>query len=262
MLPKKNWTDEVYNFLTSIREGKEVVAFDFDNTLIKNDFGEAVMEYILYSGMPKFKGDFSKYFLPNEIEAKEIWKSKFHSPKILRDFTISEYEKIIEVQGLEKGYRWTSFIFSGYSPQELRNLAREVWNKDKTISPYKEMKDLIVYFKKLQKDIFIVTASPTVVIQEIAGEFGIEEENVIGMNSKILNGIFTDEIIEPYTYGKGKVKALQKFLKDTPALAFGDSENDFELLKYSKKGIFIDKGIQKYKEKFLEIGSLIQPRFQ
>lgn len=261
LLPKRNWTDEVYNFLVSQKEDNRVIAFDFDNTLVKNDFGEAVMEYILYTGMPKFKENFSEHF-SDSFEAEKIWKDRKNSPSILRDFAIKEYESIIQSEGLEKAYRWTSFIFSGYSPSELRSAARTVWENDKNISPYEEMRDVIRFFKKLNKEIFIVTASPTCVIQEVANEFFVDEKKVIGMNARLKDGIFTSEIVEPYTYGEGKVKALGEIVKNIPSIAFGDSENDFYLLKNSETGIFIDRGNEKIKSKFQNIGSLIQPVFR
>lgn len=245
-----------------------IAAFDFDNTLIKNDFGEAVMNSLLLDGLTNLKVSFPGYFRDKK-KAEEVWQKRKEERENLKNFVWEEYKYIIETKGVENGYRWSSFIFTGWKEEEFRGYARTVWkeelkkNQAIDVSPYEEMQDLARLLVQNQWTVFIVTASPEAIIQEVSSEFSIPKENVIGMRLEIENGISTPRIIEPYTYGAGKVKALQERKGLQADLAFGDSENDFPLLKSAKRfGLLIDKGKKDLVEKCLEIHCLIQPMFK
>ncbi|HNL72793.1 MAG TPA: HAD-IB family phosphatase [Leptospiraceae bacterium] len=245
-----------------------VAAFDFDNTLIKNDFGEAVMNQLLLDGLENLKVPFEIYFKDKE-KAKDIWADRKTNPNRFKDFVWEEYSSIIQSQGVEKGYRWSSFIFSGWKEDEFRSYARSVWKEELKrevkvgVSPYEEMRDLSHCLVENNWNVFIVTASPEEVIQEVSQEFLIPKENVIGMRLEQENGFPTPRIIEPYTYGEGKVRALFQRKGLTADLAFGDSENDYPLLKTAKRlALLIDKGKKELVEKCEEIHCLIQPMFK
>ena len=83
------------------------------------------------------------------------------------------------------------------------------------------------------------------------------------MNLLEKDGISSVEIAEPYTYGEGKVKALLERVGANADLAFGDSENDFPLLKSATRfGVLIDKGNSELADKCRSINCLIQPVFR
>ncbi len=263
-----NWSDELYSYLTElIPNHVGTVAFDFDNTLIKNDFGEAVMNSIIQEGLPFLKEDFTKFFSDHDFAAK-IFAERFENPKSLSDFILNEYSNLIQNNSTEFAYRWSSFIFSGLSEPEQKEFTRKVWTKEinstetSSVKIFQDMIHLIQFLKFHNWEIYVVTASPEIIIREVASHFHIDPLNVIGMNLEIENGIFTPKIIEPYTYGIGKVNALQSRFGLQADLAFGDSENDFPLLCSARKmGIALDKGDTKYIEKCRDKNFLIQKHF-
>jgi HAD superfamily phosphoserine phosphatase-like hydrolase len=263
-----NWNDEIYSYLTElIPNSVGTTAFDFDNTLIKNDFGETVMNSLIEEGLPFLKEEFSDFFSDKKL-ASSIFSNRFQNPHAFKDLILNEYSDLLQNQSTEIAYRWSSFIFSGLTEIEQREFTRKVWTREmdstasSSVKIFQDMVNLIDYMKLHGWKIFIITASPEVIIREVANHFHIEPKNVIGMNLKIENGIFTSKIIEPYTYGIGKVNALQSRFGLTVDLAFGDSENDFPLLSSAKKkGIALDKGDVEYIKKCRTKNFYIQKHF-
>ncbi len=172
------------------------------------------------------------------------------------------YESKIEKEGLEAGYRWSTWIFSGRSTQELQDTAKLVWEKNQkdtnpeAVQAFHPMSELVKEFERVGTKIWILTASPAPVIQVVSEQWGIPKENVLGMRLIEKNGILSHELIEPFTYGIGKVEFLNLANGNQGYdIAFGDSENDFPMLSYVRsKGIFLDRG----KKKIPPPGTLIQ----
>lgn len=263
-----NWSNEVYSYLTDlIPNHVGTAAFDFDNTLIKNDFGETVMNSLIEENLSYLKEDFSQFFSDTK-KASEIFANRFQNPNAFKSLILNEYSYLLENQSTEIAYRWSSFIFSGLSEIEQKEFTRKVWTNEinstetSSVKIFQDMINLIEFLQLHHWKIFIVTASPETIIREVANHFLIDPKHVIGMNLEIENGIFTSKIIEPYTYGIGKVNALQSRFGLTADLAFGDSENDFPLLCSARKmGIALDKGDTKYIEKCRDKNFLIQKHF-
>ncbi|EMN13818.1 HAD family hydrolase [Leptospira borgpetersenii] len=239
------WNPEVYEILFRMPPpGK--AAFDFDNTLVRNDFGEAVMELFLSQGVPSYKKDVSPFLREN---TDKVLSARFQNPALFRSLVLSEYESIQSKFGLEASYRWSSWIFSGHSPEELKEISRKVWNEHAfdsglhSVKIYEPMKELVSHLLENQWEVWIVTSSPQEIVQSVSPLFGIPAERVLGMQLSLENGLHSSEILEPFTYGKGKVERLKVATGGFVDLAFGDSVNDFVLLdSATQMGIFLDRG--------------------
>ncbi|MFA4794352.1 HAD family hydrolase [Leptospira kirschneri] len=243
-LTRDFWNPELYDILMQLRPG--TAAFDFDNTLVRNDFGEAVMESFLLEGVPAYKGDISLLLGENGDKALS---SRFQNPDLFRSIVLSQYETIQSKFGLEASYRWSSWIFSGHSPEELKEISKNVWNQHAidsgrhSVKIYQPMKELLDRLIENEWRIWIVTASPEEIIQSVSHLFGIPSEMVLGMRLSVKDEVHSSEILEPFTYGIGKVERLKIATGGYADLAFGDSINDFDLLSSTvKAGIFLDRG--------------------
>jgi len=263
--PLRSWVPEIHrNLNETILLKPGLACFDFDNTLIRNDFGEKLMEAIIQDGMVHLPKDLSPYF-----RDKDFWKDHEIHPLSQKESLIwEEYSYHLKEFGIENGYRWTCFLFQGLSKQTFYELSRRNWEKvgklkgDIAVFPQKEMIDLIQFLNQNSWEVYIVTASPEEGIAAIASHFYVKEENVIGMRQvKSSTGISVPEIIEPYTYGEGKVSAIRTRIGKLPDLAFGDSFNDFPMLCASKLGVAIDKGNPEFVEACQKKQILIQPYF-
>jgi len=226
------------------------------------------MNALIADGLKSLKANFLDFF-HDKTKAERVWKLREKNPTLLNEFVWKEYSDKMKKEGVESAYRWSSFLFSGWTEKKIRSFAKKVWKaeikrKDNTsVSPYKEMIGLVKFMLEKQWKIFIVTASPEPIIREVSPVFSIPPENVIGMNLLEKEGISTVEIVEPYTYGEGKVKALWERVGANADLAFGDSENDFPLLKSATRfGVLIDKGNSELADKCRSINCLIQPVFR
>ncbi len=265
VFPQKSWTDKNYRyFLERVPESPGLACFDFDNTLIRNDFGEKMMDAVIGEGLVHVPTDLSKHF-----RDEDLWLDHRTIPLEKKEHLIwEEYAYQLKEFGIERGYRWTSFLFSGLSKTEFYRLSKEAWKKvaefpaHTAVFPQPEMKDLISFLYRHNWDVWIVTASPELGVMAISDSFPIPEDKVVGMRQYLtMEGLLSGIIEEPYTYGEGKVLAIQKRIGRIPDLAFGDSFNDFPMLCYAKKGIAIDKGNPEFIKACLDKEILIQPYF-
>ncbi|MCG6148352.1 haloacid dehalogenase-like hydrolase [Leptospira levettii] len=265
-LTKHSWTDEIYNRLTTLIPKKTGIAcFDFDNTLIRNDFGEKIMDQIIRENLTFLPTDLSPYF-----RDKKLWKDHTKLSLAEKEHLIwEEYAFQLKEFGIERGYRWTCFLFQGLSKEDYYEISRRAWKRvnlpedESGVFPQVEMKDLIQFLYHHNWQVYIVTASPEPGIAAIAHHFPVLESNVIGMRQTLnAQEKYTHELIEPYTYGEGKVKAIEERIGHYPDLVFGDSFNDYPMLIKAKEfGVAIDKGDPEFVKACSAKGILIQPYF-
>lgn len=241
-----------------------LVCFDFDNSLIRGDFGETVMDELLLRGYPHGlqDSDYQEIFR-DPISAKLAHQGNHE--KTWLEFVFQEYLFIRETQGLGVSYRWSSFIFFGWKEDDLRTISRDIWldhlatyqsnpkhyqnyplPKKMAVHPREPVLKFIQEFQSKNWEIKIVTASPTWVVQEATQELGLHKTDVMGMDLVLdENQRTTRTIIEPYPYGDGKVLAIEKNLGRMPDIVFGDSINDLPMLISAKKqGVLFDRGYE------------------
>lgn len=262
--PLKRWVSEIHGNLTQIISSAPGIAcFDFDNTLIYNDFGEKLMEAVVNDGMVNLPDDLSPYFRNHSY-----WKDhRSHPTEEKAALVWEEYTYFLKEFGIEAGYRWTSFLFQGMTKEEFYDYSRANWAKvsrhrtEEAVFPQPELLDLITFLNKKDWIVYIVTASPELGIAAISDHFAILESQVIGMRQAFSpEGKTLPVIIEPYTYGKGKVAAILSRIGNLPDLAFGDSFNDFPMLCSAKrKAVAMDKGNPEFVDACRKEGILIQP---
>ncbi len=178
-------------------------AFDADGTLWNTDLGEALFKYqIKHHLVPLPPKAFEYYF-----ETKE---------------NVSH----------EKAYLWLAQINKGVSLEQVRAWAKTSVNELDPVPVFENQKILIEHLVKRNVKVFIVTASIKWAVEPGARFFGLNYDNVIGIRTKVNDGIITDVQEGPLTYRKGKVDAL---LIETggkpPFLSSGNTEGDLSLLE-------------------------------
>lgn len=261
--------------IANIHSEPGLACFDFDNTLIFNDIGEALIERILQEGLLGFAPE-SPSFFQNPDEAYQALKSKDKGKR----YVWTEYRRILNQEGMEKAYRWSSILFSGWTRNDFFQMTKEVWDHEKKSHtqlvkdgipyhkndfaiPYPEMQDLMEYLKHHTWKVKIVTGSPSWAIQAIVSDWNLEESDVLGMDMELdHSGKTTSKIIEPYTFGKGKVQIVLDRVGSNHQLAFGDSPNDLDLLHHAQMSAFvIDRGKEPFRSECIARGYKMQPRF-
>lgn len=272
-----------------------VAAIDFDNTCIRGDIGRAFYDWMVTERKILFTNDIFKA-LPGDKRKgiKAAWKKlkKMPAEKQADSVELQTFRKLMHQAYWslcyntppEKCFPWQVRFYAGYTPEEIRNMAKEVTKRelekplgsepikagpDDTapaitstgIRIHKEVQSLIALLQKKGFQVWIISAGPEWVVEGAALQFGVKPDRVIGMRAKLKDGKLTSEIEPPPTFRKGKVEAIEKFIGKKPLLAVGDSWTDAEMLEYVEHALLIDRGYADLKKKAVESGWWIQPTF-
>lgn len=192
---------------------RPVAIFDWDNTSIKGDIGEAVME------------------------------ERDHRDRRNR---VKEYESICQAQGKAAGYTWGACQIAGMTSQQIRELTQDVIKAclaNNRIQLRAEIRELMEVLKTKGWDVWVVSATAQPIVETFTEYYGILANHVIGVrlaqNSK---GVFLPHLEGPLTYRAGKVEAIEKYIGAVPTFAAGDADTDVEMLQSAQYALLIDRG--------------------
>ncbi len=230
MLTPDGWKPQNHAALTAFlaaegkRPGRKVAVFDWDNTVIKNDIGDAAFIGLLDRGLVADPGDWrrtSPYLTDAAVQAL----GKGATPELI--FTI--YNSMKTPDGApafaghdpkitEAAYAWLGHLLAGNTPDAIRRASREIFERqlmnpigatrrigNDTIADYiriyPQIADLIVELERSGFEVWVVSATPKYIIDPCAEMVGIPPERVIGIRNVEKNGVLTEAIV-----GCGPVK--------------------------------------------------------
>lgn len=205
--PNEYWT-QIESTIVDLKSKNTslVAAFDADGTLWDIDLGENFFQYQI---------DNKQVSLP-----QAPWNHYLEMKKINDD--------------PRNAYVWLAQINKGIKLSELQNWAQSAFDQIEPKPIFSEQKKLIELLLNHSVQIYIVTASIKWAVEPGAKALGLTADNVIGVETKVLNGIITEEAILPITYRQGKVDALLKKTNNVrPFFCAGNTIGDFELLQSS-----------------------------
>jgi phosphoserine phosphatase len=289
------WEPDVAELLTDLLAGPPgLAAFDFDNTLVYNDLGEAVLYYILLQNQvvadsPEFWEQLARPACVTEPEAEEL-RALYGRLRAadgdddtltlaFTSATLGLYHRIYETEGLESAYRWSRILYAFRPADDLRAMARYVFDAERQtpvgfaelpdgrklpqgLRPFPEVRALIRALLEHGWEVFVVTASPEETIRPVIAHWGLPEERVIGMRlERGAEDRLLPHIVEPYPVRGGKVAALARVCDRPLRFALGDSWGDLELLKSAERAALFDRGNAELARTAREAGILIQSRF-
>lgn len=180
-----------------------IAAFDADGTLWDTDLGENFFQYQI---------DNKHMVLP-----QDPWNHYFELKKVNDD--------------PRNAYAWLAQINSGLRLTDVQNWAQEAFDQISPKPIFSEQKKLIDLLIKHSVQIYIVTASIKWAVEPGAKALGLTSEHVIGIETRVIDGFITEEILHPITYRQGKVDALLgKTGNIRPFLCAGNTIGDYELL--------------------------------
>jgi len=204
--------------------GRRIAALDFDDTCIRGDVGLALLDRF------------------DALSSRDL---------------VAEYEADC-ARDTRTGYaNLTSTLLAGRTPDEVRRETREALTEalaDGRITWVDEIRRLIQTLQTQDWEVWIVTASPEVVVQVAAAHYDIPHAQVIGMRCALESGRYTPQVLEPITYRQGKLDALHRRCGAGPQLAMGDSLSDASLLHAAQVGILVDRGDPALRDHAHEVG--------
>ena len=280
-LKEPGWNPRVkakLNQLIQSQRGKALpVVFDFDNTLLCRDIGEATLGVMAKSGTLTVKN------IPIGI-----------TPIAVQGQNIADiYEKLLDStkhHSADKApylnaYAWTVQIMAGHTPQEIVDATAIAYGNGTPSSDvkkpylYPEMVELVAELRKAGFDVWVISASNVwsvrwmvtsplnALLQKRGVQNGIPADHVIGINT-LLEGpdakLYKDQFLtqENPSYGAGEFAELSKYrlstqivhplsasygkaaiilerIGKTPYLVAGDSPNDHGMLSMAKNKLWI-----------------------
>jgi phosphoserine phosphatase len=129
-------------------------------------------------------------------------------------------------------YGWLAQISAGAPLTEVRSWAEECFRQHSPWPVFRSIQDLFLRLNTNGFEVFVVTASVKWAVEPAAlSLLGVPPENILGIETEIVNGIVSDRVRHPITYRQGKAEA---FLKASggrrPMIAAGNTLGDIALI--------------------------------
>ncbi|MBI5882044.1 MAG: hypothetical protein HZB91_02950 [Elusimicrobia bacterium] len=276
-----------------------LATFDWDNTVIRNDIGEAVFFHAIREMRFKFElGDRFWDLIPERYGREELrsavasltglpLEQAKHTPQYRRYRKLFHrmYEEIKrDGASLNIDYGWLVQLMVGFTEPELQGLSDEVIaletgrplgtelvsESDNDPDPvqvptgiriYPEMADLVSRLIAMGWEVRIVSATAEQVVARFAARLGIPLGRVHGARVRLAAGVLTTELTQR-TWRQGKADVILREAGRPSELAGGDSNSDREMLALSRgERLVIDLGREPLRSEALSQGWLLQPPF-
>jgi len=238
----KNKLEPIYKVVSnSIKkaEGPIFTVFDFDNTCIVNDIGDATLAFMARNNLFR-----DKNLLPGKFE--DYSRAVFEN-----------YHNLYNAGQIKEAYEFMAKTLSGFYVDEISRLAEDVIKFEgeeikiaevlgikiaKGLKPREQITELINFLKNNGVEVWIVSASPELLVRQAMKHFNIEA-NLIGVRNVIVDGKITDELEEPLSMFEEKVDCIKKYISrdKKPLLGVGDSMNDLPMLEYCEIKVVVDR---------------------
>ncbi len=209
---------------------RPLATFDWDNTAILGDIGEAVLDYL--------------------DERDQTQRSL-------------EYERQCEEFGKPVGYPWAAYQIAGLREHEARALTLQVidtWMARGKITFRPEIRDLIAVMQHQGWEVWVVSASAEPLVRTFGQFYGIGPDHTIGMRLKMDDsGRYLPALSGPNTYRQGKVQAIDEIIGRRPVFAAGDTDTDIDMLRSARYALLMDRGSAEVRQAAEAGGWWVQP---
>lgn len=184
-------------------KGPKIAAFDADGTLWDSDAGETFFDWQIHN-----------------CGLKDLPPDPWDHYRMLKD------------PDPRVGYVWLAQINAGVSLDQVRAWAKKCFDHHPNWPVFASQKRLIDLLRELEFEIYIVTASVKWAVEPLALRVGIDFDHVLGVTTKVENGIVGTEPIQPITWRQGKADGLLSATGGVrPILACGNTYGDIALIE-------------------------------
>lgn len=137
-------------------------------------------------------------------------------------------------------YAWLTSLLAGYPVQEARAVGAGHYSDVNRFDIFPAMQALLEVLRRRGVEIWIVSASPDVLVKAASAWTGIPVGRIIGIGLRDQNGILTGDVELPVTYAAGKTLVIQRRiqpLRRENLMVFGNSwSTDGHMLRYATRG--------------------------
>ena len=214
LLPRRSWSPHVHAELVGLLNAApagSVAVLDFDDTVLEGDISLATLR---------------------AMDARHA--TRWHAT----------YFELLDTQGRGVAYPQITQWFAGHTPASFSALAADIVAEALASGTPRfrpEMVDLIAAMHTRAWDVWVVTASPAVIVEQLAQQVGIPAARVLGMRLHLdEQGRFTSEVVPPATFCEGKQQAIEQHIGRQVTLVAGDSRSDADMMAAATHGLLID----------------------
>ena len=123
-----------------------------------------------------------------------------------------------------------AYLHAGRSMQSLETDMASFFQEFRS-KTFPAQRQLIAYLRLRGFHIYVVTGGPQWLAQFAAAQqYNIPPERVIGVRTRLVDGVIGSEVIPPIPFRQGKAKAIHKHLQATPHIVVGNSASDAPML--------------------------------
>jgi phosphoserine phosphatase len=276
---------------------RPVAVFDFDNTCIFHDIGELFSHFLIDEIGYRYDLD-AFWELVDPRDGRDHIRTLTRelsamAPKARR--SCAAYEEYLAEMGAIYGrkyvregaascYQWAVRLHVGMTPADIRRrtvdaikleVGREITCEVRDtrrggevrinhgIRIHEEFRRLMPALTAAGFDVWIVSATNLWTVQTFAElVFGVPRQRVLGNRVEMgEDGLLSATTCEPVLYRQGKVDIIAQEIGRQPALIFGDSLTDFEMMcEASELAVLIDCGHAELRDKAERRGFAVQPQ--
>ncbi|HUC01696.1 MAG TPA: HAD-IB family phosphatase [Candidatus Paceibacterota bacterium] len=222
------------DLLESVLERKEAsknpfAVIDLDNSIIRHDSAEAVLAFMAKHDIGHARSDFPKYY--SLLDRGDMEGAYRFGAKTLRNLTTQRVNAAVRQALIEEGTVISTTTLFG------RTIAKGINLRESVVALMRQLRAHSIA-------VWIVSASPEIVVRGVVEYFNLEVDGVIGVRNIVYGGIVTSDLLEPLSIFDGKVSCIKEIISPSvrPILALGDSMNDLPMLEYAELRVVVDRG--------------------
>jgi len=218
-----------------------VLTTDCDGTTWKHDIGDALFGWAVQNRV--FKRE-AQNRLVALLRAYDIEPGADVNDNARRLLTAQESGELIS-NGAKHGkdaatvlaeyYAASVWCFAGHSVAQVKTWGRKLFEQDGGFRGklFDGVRRVLDEARSRGFPAYAVSASNQWIVEVGAEYLGIPPWRVVGIKTRVDNGVITTDIEPPVTFGPGKVEAILAATGGRPAVAMGDSVNqtDREMLE-------------------------------
>lgn len=236
MMISSLWSPELAAGLAAMIEQEQgdefppLATFDWDNTSIRGDISEAVLDHL------------------DQLDGGS---------------RIKDYLSLLATHGKVVAYPAAATALAGYTAAELREVVIDVIDarlQKSRVAVRPEIYDLYATLQHRGWEVWVVSASAEAIVAPFAAYYGVPAERVIGMRlAADAQGRLLPTLAGPSTFRQGKVDAIEQFIGRRPTFAAGDADTDLEMLHAARYRLVIDRGYPELRSAALTGGWWLHP---
>ncbi|MFN8471899.1 MAG: haloacid dehalogenase-like hydrolase [Anaerolineae bacterium] len=256
--------------------------FDWDQTVIRHDIGDALFlrqiedlafaheQDEFWSILGVAPDDPLRDHVARLLEAPQEEWPEMEEHHAWRDAVLLGYLRSGQIDPQE-GFPWQTRLLAGLTVDEVKRLTRIAIEAEvalplqarpytvagselrfhQGLRPYAEILELMRALEEAGIAAWVVSATNIWSVQAMAEYLGLRTDRVIGMRTRVGDGVITSDLEPPVPATWGKVLAIQRYIHPTqpPVLVAGDNITDLPMLEYSADTrLVIDRGVKALSE--------------